>query len=161
MTAVALLAVACTGCGSSSPTGPSTSGLPAAAGASRDIGGPLPTLGPAAFDSSRTGLPDTTPVSHEHRDGCLTSEAWTVVGTRRDGRKLLLHTGGSSGLLLRYAGSAVRETTDSVEIGTYLIQLKHGDGAGISAVSFLPVSINLAQRLGTRTLLHVPVTYAC
>jgi hypothetical protein len=70
-------------------------------------------------------------------------------------------TFGTPQAFLRYAGSAVKETPSSVEIGTYVIQLKHGDGAGISAVSPLPVTIELARPLPVRTLLHAPVTNSC
>lgn len=149
--------VIASGCGSA---GPRTSGLPPADKVSRDISVAIPTLGPDVFDT-RTGLPDAKRVSREHREGCLNGDPWTVVGVSTDGRKLLLHTGGASGLRVRYAGSAVRETTSSVEIGLYRIQLKHNDTGAISAVDPLPVLIVLKQPLGHRSLLHAPITHSC
>jgi hypothetical protein len=134
--------------------------LPPVDGASGDPTGAIPTLGAAAFDT-RTGLPETTPESREHRTGCLDGDPWTVDGISSDGRKLLLHTGGASGTRLRYSGSAVRESNSSVEIGLYLIQLKRNDGGGISAVNPLPVLIELQRPLGTRALLHAPITISC
>jgi hypothetical protein len=134
--------------------------LPPPDGTSRDTSGAIPTLGATAFDT-RSGLPETTPVSDEHRNGCLTGDPWTVIGVSADGRKLLLHTGSESGLRVRYAGSALRETPDSVEIGVYRIWLEHNDGAGVSAVSPLPVLIDLERPLATRTLLHAPITDSC
>jgi len=102
-----------------------------------------------------------TPVSDEHRSGCLAGDPWTVVGISTDGRKLLLHAGSASGTRLRYAGSAVRETPGSVEIGVYRIWLKHNDDGGVSAVSPLPVIIDLERPLATRILLHAPITESC
>ena len=154
--AVAVMAV-CTGCGSS---GPWTSGLPPADGAGRDTSGAIPTLGATAFDT-RSGLPDTSPVSAEHRNGCLFGDPWTVVGISRNGRDLLLKTSGASGLFVRYAGSAVSETPGSVEIGIYRIFLKHNDGGAISAVNPFPVIVHLARPLSARTLLHAALTESC
>ena len=154
--AVAVMAV-CAGCGSS---GPWTSGLPPADGSSRDTSGAIPTLGATAFDT-RSGLPDTTHVSAEHRIGCLFGDPWTVLGISSNGRELLLHTSGASGVQVRYAGSAVIETAGSVEIGIYRIWLEHNDGAGISAVNPFPVIVHLARPLSTRILLHAPLTESC
>ena len=90
--AAVLVLTVCTACGSS---GSSTAGLPPPEGTSRDTSGAIPTLGATAFDT-RSGLPETTPVSDEHRNGCLTGDPWTVIGISADGRKLLLHTGSES-----------------------------------------------------------------
>jgi hypothetical protein len=132
--------------------------LPVASGAIPDHTARLPVLSAAELTQAKA---TTRPVTAERREGCLISEAWTAIGTSSDGHRLLLNSKGDFGLNLRYAGSATRETRDSVEIGVYQIILKHGDGIGVSSAKFLPVLVTLNQPLGHRQLLHAAVTEKC